>query len=603
MKIDKILFLPLLMSISFSFYGCMEDNNNTIVDENTTKAVGSSEKENLDANKSTSSVDTILLMSVISKEIKLNNEVVNIKIKVIDETNNPYSKGNIKIVYPNDVRSGRDIGYFDLSTVALSNGIADFSYHAPSDLQSNKSDIIFSFYHDENPTSLKEYTIKINPEVNQTILTNYYLSTANKTDVRIGLQSSKLVSYYVQNENNKTLADSYMKSITISSLNPSLGTLEDSLGNVGDSLMIEDKNNISINVKSNTKSGVVPLKVKAVFNDANGVEQILENVFNMLVVSGPPSAISLSYASTEQDREYAKFVENWVLTVTDKYNNKVNSNPVVSMGMLASYAKDSSTPGRNIYEFLYYKPSIGGELQSAEPFDIFESNCDIFANVDQENDVLVLFGDGYKYNASGKWDFYEHNLSALELVDDFNGTKVTDLGFAVGNNHRQDSCDEGVEWVANVYPKDNNYILDNDGRMIIKVEYDYYLTGKDVVLWTNLTGYQHDSKENVRIGEAKKITLRGQGLESYIDKIAVPKATTATYRIPIKISNTNEYYQNARFGGYNIKASDTIIINDISDSNNDIINNCIAYVDVNVTSDINKTGTIELQNVLIVNEF
>ncbi|MEA2099839.1 MAG: hypothetical protein U9P72_06900, partial [Campylobacterota bacterium] len=303
----------------------------------------------------------------------------------------------------------------------------------------------------------------------------------------MGLESNKLVSFMVKNKNDAQVDDSKITSITVTSLNPSLGTLENTLGDKNSSLTMYGKNSVAISIESNTLSGIIPLQVDSVFVDENGAVQNLSEVFNILVLSGPPTAMSLSYASTAQNKDNAKFIEKWILTVTDKYNNLVNTNPSVSMGMIAGYARSSGTTSiSNLNNNLFYNPSVGGTMKGAE--NEFHATRSVFGNVDQVNDVLVTFGNGYTYEASGKWDINTNTNNILDLVDSYNGKDTSSLGFAVGHNYRQDGSMEGVEWVGNVYPEDNNYIIDETGSLKINVEYDYYLTGKDVMLWVNLIG-------------------------------------------------------------------------------------------------------------------
>lgn len=499
MKLMKIFTLFSLMVLAFSCIGCQGNNSDVINGGSTIPVV-------VETNTTNNKVTVILPVS--SSVLTTNNEVVKIDVRVFNGANNPYSTGTIIKVNPSDVLSGRDIGTFDKTAAKLVNGIATFVYTAPANLKADTSNIAFAFYHSSDPTNVKVYTMSIVPKANQTVLTNYSLESSSSTDVKMNLKTTKTVSYAVYDAKKKQLDNANIISITVTSLNPSLGVLSDTSGNTGNSITVNGKNNISMNVTSNTKSGLIPLKVTAVFKDTNAKTQTLEEVFNLIVLSGPPTAMSLSYAGTSQIATRAKFVEDWVLTVTDKYNNLVNSNPSISSGMLAGFTKSSAATA-NIASYLYYPPSFGGTLTASTP-DKFTAPTAAFSNVDQVNDVLVLFGNGYTYNASGKWDINTNSSTSLDLVDDYNGLSTSSLGFAVGHNYRQDRCREGIEWIGNVYPKNNNYTLDSTGSMVLQVEYDYYLTGKSVMLWVNLVG-QHNGN-TVKIGEARKVNLRGNGL-------------------------------------------------------------------------------------------
>jgi len=545
-------------------------------------------------------IDVILPIS--TKEVTLNSEIVNISVTVIDDKNNPYSEGLVKIVYPDDIRQGRDIGYFTTSSVAPINGVANFVYTAPSDLSVNTSNLVFSFYHDSNPTATLPYTITINPENNQVVLTNYELRTANPDDVSMELETSKVVSYTVYDDNNQQLLDTDIISMVITSLNPDIGILEDTYGNSGPSLTVTDKNNVTINIVSNTKSGIVPIKVDASFVDVNDENQTLTQVFNMLVLSGPPSAISLAYAGTTQASDRAKFIEKWIVTVTDRYSNKVNSNPAISMGMIAGYTKSSDPAVGNEGNYTYYNPGSATTLDATA--DTFTSHVNTFGNVDDSTDILVLTGTGYKYPALGKWDISKIDDSTLSIIDDYDSNNTTELGFAVGNNQREDTCNPGVKWIANVYPESGKYIIEDTGTLAISVEYDYYLVGKSTMLWVNLVGIQHSTNETIRIGEARKVTLRGLGLES--TGLSFGQGFLGTTRFFISISDTVEWYKNANFGYFVEVTGDGNTYTVPETSMNNGITSCIeggvAYVDVNITASA-SAGTIEIKNILPGSEF
>ncbi|MBU1216712.1 hypothetical protein KJ870_07870 [bacterium] len=607
MKIQKSLVFGMLLAFSLVFSGCSGNNSDspasapsatdTVVDENGTL-------DPIDVN----STAVTVVLPVSSRVLTLNSEAVQIEVRVFDNANLPYSDGLIKLKYPNDVLSGRDIGSFDKLSSVLTNGKAIFNYTAPANLDANTSNIIFGFYHDSTPTNVKAYTFSIVPETNQTISNNYVLqSSLDGSNVSMSLSSSKSVVFYVSDDNNVTLDNSSIASIKVVSLNPALITLTDLLsGTTNSEITVLGKNSISLNATSNTISGIAPLKVTADFINSNGDPVTIEKVFNIVVLSGPPTAMSLSYASTEhtdEQKSRAKFVENWVLTVTDKYNNRVNTNPGISMGMLAGYAQ-SSAGTSNVANYLYYGTTPGATLSDNYPYDKLTATVSAFDNVDLINDTLITFGDGYKYAASGKWDIQSKTSDELELVDDYNGSDVSSLGFAVGHNYRSEICDDGAgESVALVYPKDNNFVLDDTGSMNIKVEYDYYLVGKSVVLWANLTG--SDNGSIVKIGESKKITLRALGLTS--DSVNIAKGFTGVVHLNISITDTTEYYKNANFGYLpEVTAADASFVIAEDSMDNGImscINGGVGYVDINITSGPSEAGVVKLVNVLPSREF
>lgn len=531
-------------------------------------------------------------------DITTNGQTVNVSIKVFNNDLTPYSGGNVNIKYPEIALTGKDVGSFDTFSAPVVNGQVNFVYTAPNPLSGDET-FEFIFYHDSQPIlSEKILTLNIKPDADQIVLSNYSLKSIY--DTTMDLDTTKQMTFYIYNEETgSNIDDASMTSVKVTVLNPSLASLEDTAGNTGSSLTVNSKNNVQMNLKTNTISGIVPIEVVADFKDANDAAKTITRVFNVVILSGPPTAMSLSYAGTSQNSANAKFIENWVLTVTDKYNNLVNTSPAVSMGMLTGYATSSAATA-NSAGYLYYSTSDGGTLKSD---DTFTAGSNVFDNVDLVNDKLVTFGTGYVFNASGKWDIDSKVASdKLSLVDDFNGSDVSALGFAVGHNFRNQTCD-GSAVVANVYPQDTN-ILGSTGSMIINVEYDYYLVGKSVMLWNNLVG--SDNNTDVKVGIAKKITLRGSGLTG--ETYSFAKGFSGVIRLNVNISSTVEYYKNANFG-YQVEVSGDDVDWEVSDdSMNHGITDCgtnggVAFVDVNITSDAPNAGTVSLTNVLVGSEF
>ncbi len=541
--------------------------------------------------------------------LTINSQVITIDILVFDADNSPYPDGDVKIIYPTDVLTGRDIGSFESSIVALIDGKATFTYTAPTQLDNNTSDIIFNFYHESQRSVMKELKIEINPDPNQVVLTTYSIKSSLKdNNVTMDLKSSKFISFNIEDVDRVLVPDENITNFSVILLNPALGILEDTTGRTGYRLEFNEKNSITVNLVTDSISGVIPLKVETTFSDINNNEQNLTEIFNILVQSGPPTAISLSYAGTitkDKDLELelelesrAKFAERWVVTVTDKYNNLVNTHPAISTGIMLGYTQSSDNTS-NDSNYLYFNPSEDKNGTIDVDNQNFKVDNEPFENVDQTNEYLVTFGNGYSYNASGKWDINTDTNDTLDLIDKFEGNSTSNLGFAVGYNYRQDRCEEGVEWVANTYPENNNYTIDDTGTIKIIVEYDYYLVGKSVMLWANLIG--SNNGKTVRIGEARKITLRGLGLMD-VSTIEVPNGTgSKMYRFNISVKGTDNWYSNAKFS-YRVD-SKNLIINSEFKSN---LDNCIAYVDINVTdnnsSDMN-ISTLTLKNLKIIDEF
>jgi hypothetical protein len=597
MNFYKIFALGL--AITFLFSGC--GGNNSDVSSSTNSGIPNV----VDTNNTISANSTIsVVLPISSTVLTTNSQVVSIKVRAFDNLNNPYSTGNIQLINSKEAQV-RDVGTFDIYKAPLVNGVATFTYTGPANLKKDTSNIYFGFYYDSNASNVKTYTMSIVPEVNQTILTSYEIKSVNENNVTMGLNETKTIGYEVYDKTGNKVPDKDITSFIVTSLNSSLILLSSSTTTQQPSIE-STNNNITVNVSSNTLSGLVPIKVEAKFLDANGKEKSLTKVYSIVVHSGPINAISLAYAGTSNDTANAKFIENWVLTATDKYNNLVNTHPSIASGMLAGYATSSGTqtnPLNQSTKYLYSIPNTplgGGTINGST--GVFTANDSVFANVDFVHDYLVTFGNGYTYGVSGKWDITQNNNTTVNLVDNYEGSNISGLGFAVGNNYRQDRCLFGEEWIGNVYPKNNDYILGTDGSKVLQISYDYYLVGKDVVLWANLTGSTQGKIK--RIGEARKVTLRGLGLTG--ETYDFNKGYIGIAKLKIDIKDTIEPYKNARFD-YTVKVSGNDVNWSVSSDSMDngiasCVNGGVAYVDVNITGAANA-GTVSFSRLIIKNEF
>ncbi len=560
-------------------------------------------------------IDSILpnlTIMVTNPELNItqNSQVKSVEVKVYYEDNNPYASGDIKIIYPDDVRSGRDIGMFASSTVSVVEGIASFDYTGPGNIDSNDSNISFSFYHEDNPTKEANLTVTIDNTV--TTVSMYHLDVLYGEGSEMKLKSSKEITLKIKDDSDNLIEASKIDSIRINTNGSTLGTLKDSSENEGADLNFTEQNDVLFYVESNSTSGILPIKVDVNFTDANGDNQTLEKVINVTILSGPPTAMSLSYVSTSQDTSISKFIEKWVLTVTDKYSNKVSTEPSVSMGLIVGYAKSSNTVASNNQGYMYYEHN--GKLNSTDDtftkIDINDTNDtdDVnFTDMDLTNDKLVIFGSGHTYDASGKFevDRVDTNTSKIHLQNDYKGNNADDLGFAIGHNHREDSCNVGTKWVATVSSENNNTIDKDTGTMILNISYDYYLTGKSVVLYVNMIGNDDPGE---KIGGARKLTLRANGLEG--KRISVGSDATGPRKIMIMIKGTENYYRNANFSpDYLVVPSDIYLSwgDDINDSmQDDNVSSCTdegrAYVELNITKSY-QAGTIDLKDISIIKEF
>ncbi len=609
--------------IALFFVACTSDTNEetpyiappAVVDTNTTTIVD--DDATVDTNNTIDVNGTLTVTfadAVSTRELTVNSEFTSIEVLVFGANNAPYTGGTISIAFPQKVLSGVDVGSFSSQEVDVVDGKAVFNYTGPKDLQvlveSNDTSTVFGFYHSSSAASVKDFTFNYAPVANQIVLDTYSLgSSLSDGNITLGLQSSKFISFYVENDAGTKVDSSKITSIKVEVLNTPLAELRDTLGNSGDTLTFTGDNDISLSIESNTISGLVPIRVTSAFQDANDKNLTIEEIFNVVVLSGPPTAMSISYAGVTHDEEYAKFQEHFVVTVTDKYFNPVNTSPAITTGAIVGYLKDATTQ-----ENIFYRPDSNTTGRLNHTNNIFDTNNSVdFSNMmigatGERNDYLVTFGLGYTYDASGKWDVTTvgaANNNELIVIDGYDSNITrSNLGFAVGNNFRQDIC-RGSEWIGTVKVTDGSYKLDARGMAKITLDYDYYLTGKDIVLWVNIVGFTAETGIEGKFGEATEHTLRGIGFKDAGVSVSAG-VTNATYRIYIEIDNVEEWYRNANFG-YKLTLSDNLTLIAVSSSNGNITDCAqsggVAYVDVTVTENDAIAGSISITEIAVSDEF
>jgi hypothetical protein len=554
-----------------------------------------------------------------TKDINLtnNNQTVDISIKVFEEeTTAPYTKGTVKVKLPKKVKDGIDVGYFNEYEVKVgTNGIASFIYTGPQNLKDliSKNDLnsTFKFYHIDNPTQMESINIHYSPTHNY-IPANYLLMSVSDNDkYTMGLQKTKSFTIYLKDDKGNIIDNTQIKKIIITSENMPIGQIiNPDTNEQQQELIFENKDAINgqlFTINTNTVSGLLPINIKVEFIDANGESQQLSIKMNITVFSGPPTALSISYVGVEHDATIGKFIEKFAVSAVDAYNNSINTTPYISTGALVEYAVDgsSATGDRTTTSPRLWHGRFDTTATITDIGDNkaqLEAKEDAFKYIDYDNDKLVVFGKGYVYEALGKWDIKPNSDNTLDLVDDYYGKQRDGLYYAVGHNNRQDLCsNDGREYVGTM--KSNTYQLDENGNVLIEFIYDYHLTGKDIMVWINLTGYQADTKEMIRIGETQKHTLRGMGFISTEKYKLAGFATDVHCYFEIQHKNIPEYYRN---GHFDWKYTGCHVDGILNYSNFYDARDCInttAFIELNVSNPNKKDCVIELRELRTSPEF
>jgi hypothetical protein len=557
------------------------------------------------------------------KEIKLkeNSQSVEMAIKVFNNAA-PYTKGSVKVKLPEKVLRGIDVGLFNSYEATVNEqGLAIFKYTGPSNLKvlEKNGDLssIFKFYHVQNSQEQKEVKVIYSLTEDVYVPVDYTLNIENEDDdFSIGIpnvQKKFLIKMKDASGKNIDFQTITIEKVEVLTQNSLLAqVLTPRTGEAKNSVILDNNNFSSFRLVSKKLSGIAPIKVVIDFIDMNKEKKKLSTVVNVRVMSGLPSAISVSYVSTERDANRAKYIEKFAISVTDEYGNKVNTKPYISLGAIVGYAvdgKESSSLEVNSTKRLFYGRDdissgqangkiIKGATIDSTKFEEKNSASKVFQWVNSEGantDKLVVFGAGKNYEAMGKWDFSKIDDRTLAIQDDYFGTDREGLYYAVGHNYYQDQCrDDGREWLGST--DSESYQLDDEGTVIVSYKYDYHLTGKDALVWVNLNGYQADTEKDTRIGEVTKHTLRGMGFKAiptagYI----VPKRTEGLdLKFEIHHADVPEWYRNAKFSSPDFKT--TCILNNTSSSNEYDARTCysggtgITYVTYNVDAPLDEYG-------------
>ena len=580
-------------------------------------------------------VTPIVVIPNALKEIKLttNSKSIEIPIKVFNETS-PYTKGSVKVELPSKVLAGADVGMFSAYEVPVnSQGVALFNYTGPSNLkalvQANDLSSVFKFYHTQNAKNKQELKVSYSIKEDTYVPVEYSLDVSTQdSDFSMGIPNvQKTLSVNLKDSDGKNInnADVKITKIEVASENTLVVKIIDpNSGSSVNSLILDNINSSSFVLVSKKLSGIAPIRINMEFIDNNKKAQKLSKVINVRVMSGLPSAISISYVGTGHDASRAKYEEKIAVSVTDEYGNKVNTRPYISLGALVGYAVDGSASSdveSNETKRLYYGKSdiesgraegiinpLGDDIANTTNFEDSKL-LDVFKWVNAEganSDKLVVFGKGKNYEAMGKWDFSKIDNNTLKLADDYFGQHRGELSYAIGRNYYQDQCyDDGREWIGSTDAE--SYQLDEEGTVVVSYKYDYHLTGKEALIWVNLSGYQSDTEKNTRIGEVTKHTLRGKGLISRPSGgYFVDKNSTAIVTFDIHHENAPEWYRNGHFA-YDVLPNKCASVVEIDSINHHDARSCnnegIAYVTFEVTAPEDADCNFNINNILVKDEF
>ncbi len=532
---------------------------------------------------------------------------------------------NEKIKINNSVTNG---SFFTSTVVTDEQGNATFAYRAPDTITDSSFDVKFCMESDNavcDSVTINLTTGTITPPDNNDTpdvgndFVNYGMTfvTADGGNT-LGLDERKLyVVSLIDKDTQTVIPANQVEKITIESNKPDVLKLidpSDAVGAAVGKLEITGKSSINLYLKAAKEiSGLSDIKITINYKNKKGFARVLTKTYAITVLSGPPTALSITDAGTAYNPDTKWFEQKFLISASDKYNNNINTSPTISVGVMAGYAKDANGDriiyGQNtpaVYANVTENNQVNLDVVGKAPFSAFDPVS--LKGIDLNRDIVAIFGNVRTYEVNGKWEIDSiSSASKLILSDTYEGENYTALGFAVGHNYRNDICsDEYLEYETKVDSTDGTYRLDAEGKTFVTVKYPAaYMPGKRVGILVNLISENPETGKQLRGGEVKFETLHKHspfGLTGITKTIT--KGTTETVTLYGTVETGTEdtwVLMNSTFS-CEIKKSKNITI--ISLEKNDP-NACVRpYVRYKVTTSNNgEDGTFVLSDCEVDKEF
>ncbi len=553
----------------------------------------------------------IVTITVSDFNITENNEYRQIQVRVWDKNNAPVTSGSISLRYPSEVLSGIVLGTFDPSTSAtIVDGVATFNYTGPSNLaglyDAGYTSGTFTFYDTDNEANAVDMTVTFNPDttVPPAVLTNYNVSFVSSTgDVTANLEDVAIYTLSVTDDQGDLVAAADLNA-TITSNRPDLVQFLDENGTEVTTLSFVEKNPSTLKLQTYRKSGLADFDIQLSIRDANGAIGD-KNVTKLVTVfSGPATAITIHYVSTELNSDYGIFSEKMIVRLADKWDNPVNTMPKIYVSGIAGYKGTPITPSGVGNDYLVDNTLTA--TMSADPLGAkltVASGIDL-SDVDPYNDILMTYGADYKFHASGKWDIDSVVGSDIFLTDTFNSaTPVDALSFSIGRNYRNDLCTND-KYILNVDSYDGTYTVNSDGVAIVSMTYEPRAVGQTIMMNVNVLGFVEELGQEMRLGEIEEHTLRGHGMDDP-GSYNIAAFATGTVSFAIRLTDTAEYLRSARFGYLAETSGDvnaTCTSSAVLKADQYSTTACQSWISCDYTAGASG-GSINVKDVLLASEF
>jgi len=405
-------------------------------------------------------------------------------------------------------------------------GDAIFNYTSPASMVDNNLTVKFCLEEDPlvcDTTVINLTTTAIIPPVELIDDINYFITfvpTGGAYNLSLNARNNAIVTL-IDKDTKAPIADSSIKSITVTSQDPSILKLTPEGGGVPVASIgpLSGRNGISVLMTADkTNAGLAPIAVIIEYTNKNGQLQTRGQLFSMAIISGEPTAFSINSAGVEYNTATKQFEHKFIVQATDASSNPINNTGVINVSAMASFAKDAD--GR---EMLYGRFSdtrlpISGKITANLTPDGDTARLDLVGglspfnanDIDENRAFVAVFGGVNTYEANGKWNIEKGSMAGntLKLSNAYAGEAYTGLGMAVGYNFRDKFCSNAYEEAVIVVDStDGTYQLNEDGQAVVTVKHDAYMIGKRVMLMVNMTGLNPETDEVLRSGEVHEVTL------------------------------------------------------------------------------------------------
>ena len=431
---------------------------------------------------------------VLQKYVKITqpNQTQEFKIITLDENNRPISADvsmNV-LIDENDNTYGTLDNYYITTDTITGEGVVN--YTAPSDLDNLEGNYTINFQV-VNTVLETNATLDFTKEEEDTNATEYVIQLVTPNSFIVNSKDSFTVKIVKKADNEVYIDSKDVHDVNLSFINNMVAFNADR-----DKYTYEYNQSASksIDIYSKKYSGIDFVDINAsIFDGEKNVT--LSQRFNVVLISGPISAISINYLDTIYDADTGLFIEKYAVHAVDRYSNPANAGSKIYVGAI------------NGMKIKKDKNGTIGYNSSDEVTEFNVTDVNLTASDIKEDDILAILASSDRLDSVylGGWSIKEVVADdKLKFNEKYSG-EVTDLlTYVIGNEKRYDGCSESIRLI-DFNSTDGTYEIGSNGIAYISAKYDPFLVGKTVTFYAN-------SNSDKRVGVAIKKILFGTGINN-----------------------------------------------------------------------------------------